>query len=74
MSISHPLNINLVIIRMCSNPLDEYDPMRIVDRHRQPVVIALDVENLSFAKILSAFDFNRIQHCISHAKCRSNVA
>jgi len=30
---------------MCSNPLDEYDPMRIVDRHHQPVVIALDVEN-----------------------------
>jgi hypothetical protein len=31
--------MSATLIRVCSNPLDEYDPMPIVDRH-QPVVVA----------------------------------
>src|ERR1700735_2802259 len=47
MSIFHRLHINAVVIRVCPDPLDEHDLVRIVDGHTQPVAIAFDVENHS---------------------------
>lgn len=37
----------MVIVRVRSNPFDEYDLVQIVYGHNQPVVIAFDVEDHS---------------------------
>src|SRR4029077_4812889 len=47
MSIFHRLHINVVILRVFSNPFDEYYLVPIVNGHNQPVVVAFDVEDHS---------------------------
>jgi hypothetical protein len=37
MSIFHRFHTNLVVILLCSDPLDENDLVTIVDAHHQPV-------------------------------------
>jgi len=44
-------------------------------RCKQRIKLSLEhVEGLSFAKILSARDFNRIQRCRPQAKCGKTIA
>ena len=47
MSIFNRFHINVVVIRVRANPFYEYDLMRIVNGHNQPVVISFDVKNHS---------------------------
>src|SRR5882762_7625976 len=56
-------HVDLVVVLMCSNPLDPHDRLFEIDRHDQSVVVSLDVENNSFRR-------NDARRCIASLHVR----